>query len=139
MLEQTPYGPVLPTAPSIFIIEDSPDIQESLKQLFDFEGYQSEVASNGQEALEILTANADKGIIPDLILLDLMMPIMDGPHFRQKQLELSDKRLSEIPVVVMTADGHIAEKSDKIGGKAFLKKPVDIDVLLNTVHRLCAS
>lgn len=116
--------------PSILIVEDSLDIQESLKQLFESENYDVQIASHGQEALDYLRSGAKH---PNIILLDLMMPIMDGYEFRK--IQYLDEALSRIPVVIMTADGHVEEKSAKLGGAAFLKKPVDIDIILNTVYK----
>jgi CheY-like chemotaxis protein len=118
-----------PAKPCILIVEDSIDIQDSLKQLFESEKYQVEVASNGQEALDYLHAHP----APHIILLDLMMPVMDGYEFRRAQD--ADPKLIEIPVVIMTADGHIEEKAPGLGARAFLKKPVDIDVILETIQK----
>lgn len=119
-----------PATPSILIVEDSLDIQDSLKQLFESENYDVHVTSNGQEALTYLRSGAKH---PNVILLDLMMPVMDGYEFRKTQM--LDEVLSKIPVVIMTADGHVEEKSGKLAGAAFLKKPVDIDIILNTVFK----
>jgi CheY-like chemotaxis protein len=72
-----------------------------------------------------------------LIILDLMMPVMDGFQFRAAQIR--ETRLAEIPVVIMTADGHTDEKRSKIGAQAALKKPADIHTILTVVRDLCRA
>ncbi len=113
----------------IFLIEDSPEIQLLLERLLKEEGYFITTARNGKEAMAIL--NSDE-TLPDLILLDLMMPVMDGYEFRKVQMKTEGIR--EIPTVVMTADRDIDTKSKSLQAQGFLKKPfVDIDVILDTV------
>lgn len=116
----------------ILIIEDSMDIQLVLKQLFDMEGYDVECVANGQDAL-ILLNRTDR--LPDLIFLDLMMPVMDGFEFRSEQMK--DARLAQIPVVVMSADGNLSAKRGRLSGAEAIKKPVDMDVLLEMTRRYC--
>ena len=112
----------------ILIIEDDKDILEVLKDLLESEGYQVSTAENGQEAMDLLEKIPS---LPGLILVDLMMPIMDGFQFREKQK--NHPRVKNIPVVVMSADGHIEQKRERIGVKVFLKKPLDLDVVLNAI------
>lgn len=118
----------------LFIVEDAIDIQTLLRKLFELEGYQVVCASNGKEALEKLQTLEE---LPHLILLDLMMPVMDGYEFREKQKQFD--RLSQIPIVIMTADGDIQARKGRIEAIGFLRKPVDIDTLLATVKRHCES
>ena len=75
-------------------------------------------------------------ILPNLILLDLMMPIKDGFEFRVEQL--SNRRFAAIPVVVVTADGYSSERKDKLQAKAIVKKPVDIGRLVEVGRQHCA-
>ncbi|MEW6056266.1 MAG: response regulator [Bdellovibrionota bacterium] len=117
----------------IFVVEDDEDIARNIVDLLEAEGYTVEHACDGKVALEKLRACRN---LPDLILLDLMMPTMDGFRFRQEQE--SDPRFGAIPVVVMTADGHIEAKKQKIGAKAFVRKPIDIDTILGVVERFVA-
>lgn len=112
----------------ILIVEDDEAIREALKIALEFDDYRVKEASNGQEALDILKG----GYRPCLILLDLMMPVMDGWEFA-KVLE-SDPNLSQIPVVVCTA---IAEKAKMIKAKLVIKKPVDIELVLSVAKRFC--
>jgi CheY-like chemotaxis protein len=120
-------------AKRLLIVEDAIDIQTLLRRLFEMEGYTVQCASNGQEAIEVLQQTQD---LPSLILLDLMMPVMDGFEFRQKQKQVDD--WSSIPTVVMTADGDAQSPRLKIEATGFLRKPVDIDTLLSTAERYCA-
>lgn len=117
---------------SILIVEDDRAIAESLKELLETEGYRVHCATNGKKALELLRAG---GKYPNLIVLDLMMPQMDGYQFRAEQ-EM-DPLLAHIPVVLMTADGQIEAKTYKIGAKAYLNKPLDIDQVLAAVRKNC--
>lgn len=104
-------------------------IRESLAELLEMEGYCVDRASNGQEAINHLNAVA---ILPDLILLDLMMPVKDGFQFRKEQQ--SNLRLLSIPIIIMSADGKVTEKQRIIGSIAYVKKPIDINQVLHLIH-----
>lgn len=91
------------------------------------EGYEVLFAGNGREALDLLHGSKR----PQLILLDLMMPVMDGFMFREIQRTLPG--VSEIPILIMSADGNIAPKKAVIGARDYLRKPVDIDELLERI------
>jgi CheY-like chemotaxis protein len=113
----------------VLIVEDDADLREMMDQLLTLEGYQPETATNGKEALDYLKG----GGRPDLILLDLMMPVMDGWEFRRRQRE--DPQLSQLPVVVLSA--LEPSRAVDLGGAAFLKKPLDFDRLLELVRKYC--
>jgi CheY-like chemotaxis protein len=114
----------------ILIVEDSEDVQMLLGRFLENEGYTVVYANNGREALEYLRKSEE---VPGVILLDLMMPGMDGYEFRREQ-ELHAPTAS-IPVVVMTADGNIQSKAMKIGANGFLRKPfTDLDLISQTVE-----
>lgn len=115
----------------ILLVEDDHDIRDSMVELLTDAGYGVATAGNGAEALAYLAAQPR----PHLILLDLMMPVMDGFTFREEQQKNAD--WSRIPVVVMSADGHVIEKQARTGAADYLKKPVDIDDLLHTIARNC--
>ena len=83
----------------ILIVEDDAPIQSALASLLDDEGYEVSLANDGEEALNRMEGDA----LPDLILLDLRMPVMDGWEFRSAQKR--DSRLAQVPVVVLSADG----------------------------------
>jgi CheY-like chemotaxis protein len=115
---------------SVLVVEDDEDIVENLKLLLEGEGLRVECAANGLAALEAL-AHADP--LPSVILLDLMMPVMDGFEFREAQL--ADPRIAAVPVVLMTADGHLTEKSARMKADGGINKPFDIADLVGLVAR----
>lgn len=115
----------------VLVIEDDPYIRAAVSEVLQLEGYSVLSAENGEIALERLRKDRET----DLILLDLLMPIKDGFQFRLEQEE--DPRIAEIPVILMSADENIVEKKIRIGAKAYLKKPIDMDKLLDTVKQHC--
>jgi two-component system, chemotaxis family, chemotaxis protein CheY len=116
----------------ILVVDDDPDVREVLQQFLTLEGYEVSTAANGREALERLHT----GQLPGLILLDLMMPEMDGFAFRAQQR--SDPALAPIPVVIITA-GHDAKRSAaKLGVSEWMFKPVEFDQLVGMASRYCA-
>jgi len=111
----------------ILVVEDDTSIRELLVELLESEGYTVASAVNGLEGLKYLqTANK-----PDLILIDLMMPVMDGYSFRTEQLK--NPEWSEIPTVVMSAEANAKEKMKNFNITAFLSKPVELETILRTV------
>lgn len=115
---------------SVLVVEDDLDIRETFQQLLEIEGYRVLTAGNGQEGIDVLK-RADE--LPCLILLDLMMPVMNGWEFLEVQK--SDPKIARIPVVVVTAAGK--EKERTVSAAGFLKKPIELDTLLATVARYC--
>jgi CheY-like chemotaxis protein len=116
----------------VLVVDDDPDICAALQMVLQVYGYHVTTASDGAEALHKLRG----GEVPSIILLDLMMPGMDGVQFRSEQLR--DPELATIPVVVLSGGGDVAAKAAAIGVEG-LAKPVDLDVLLDRVRRLgCA-
>jgi CheY-like chemotaxis protein len=120
------------SAKKILVVEDDQGIRETLIELLGAEGYLVLSASDGLEALQVLRQANPK---PDLILLDIMMPVMDGLNFRVEQLK--DSSISGVPVVVMSADQKIIEKKEKIGAIGHIKKPLDLDVFLGALKKYC--
>lgn len=112
---------------SILIVEDDKSICDILKEILIDEGYNVSTAQNGKEALEYLQNNTH----PDLILLDVMMPIMDGITFRKAQL--NNPQISQIPVIIMSADINIVSKIDSLNNQGFIKKPLEIDDLIKKI------
>jgi len=115
-------GPVL-------LVEDDLDIAEAILDVLMDEGYQVAHATNGREALELLHSQPR----PAVILLDLMMPEMDGPQFRAEQLR--DPALSSIPVVVLSADRLVAQKAHELGVWGYVTKPLQPDQLVAIVEQ----
>src|SRR5215204_3455639 len=105
-------------AAQILVVEDDADAQDMVAELLRDEGYTVATANDGLEALAYLEASPTK---PSLILLDLMMPNMDGAQFRMEQLKAA--RLATIPVALLSAKNDVAEVAEAIGADAFMQKP----------------
>jgi CheY-like chemotaxis protein len=116
--------------PTVFVIEDDVDTRDMLARFLELEGYQVHAAANGRQALDLLASGASACVI----VLDLMMPVMDGWEFRRRQVE--DTRLKDIPTIVVSAAGR--ERLAQISANAYLSKPVDMDELLQQVSQFCA-
>lgn len=117
----------LSETPHVLVIEDDLSTREVLSLLLRDEGFDVATAGDGLAALERLR----HGEHPDLILLDLMMPIMDGWQFRREQL--CDPRLADIPVIVCSAVGRDSQRADGLQALAYLGKPVDPSELIAVV------
>jgi CheY-like chemotaxis protein len=114
----------------VLVVEDDVDILRAIVQVLEDEGLPVRAAENGQVALAKLRA-ADAAR-PCVILLDLMMPVMDGWTFRASQLR--DPSLAHIPVVLLTADGGAMEQAEIARASGALRKPVDLGLLLETLR-----
>jgi CheY-like chemotaxis protein len=123
--------PYVSSKSPLLIVEDDFDIRDTLAQILEEEGYRVLGASNGQEALDQLK----NGEVPCLILLDLMMPVMNGWQFRAEQLK--DPRLAAIPVVIISADAAVHEKVGSLSAVAVMKKPIQLERLLEIVGKYC--
>jgi len=113
----------------VLIVEDDEDLREMMAQLLTLEGFQTAAVANGREALDYL----HQATRPDVILLDLMMPIMDGWEFRRRQQ--ADPVLAPVPVIVLSALDQA--RAANLNATAFLKKPLDFDRLLTLVRSHC--
>lgn len=116
----------------ILVIDDDPDIRETLIEVLEDAGHETLAAANGNEALRTLRTTESP---PCLILLDLMMPIMDGRTFREEQLK--DPALAAIPVVVLSAFRDAADTANELSAQAHLPKPVSLDALMRVVDTYC--
>jgi CheY-like chemotaxis protein len=114
---------------TILIVEDDLDTREMLGRFLELEGYSVETAINGREALERL----EEGARACVILLDLMMPVMDGWQFRREQVQKQE--LAAIPVIVVSAAGR--DRIQQIHANGYLSKPVDLDELLTQIRQYC--
>jgi CheY-like chemotaxis protein len=108
----------------VLLIEDDADLRESLAEVLANKGYEVKTAIHGEAALEALR----EGDLPSVILLDLMMPVMNGWEFRLQQL--SDPRLAAIPTVIMSA---VASQAGNMGAVATLSKPVNLPALVSVL------
>ncbi|HLG18633.1 MAG TPA: response regulator [Bdellovibrionota bacterium] len=116
---------------SILVLEDDPTIRLALAELFKMEGFAAEMAEHGMDALRRIK----NGYRPCLIILDLMMPNMDGIQFMDEIRRIPGA--ADTPVVVLSGDGRAKEK---IAGRKVaetITKPVDIDRLIDLARRYC--
>jgi CheY-like chemotaxis protein len=122
-----------PVAKLILIVDDDVDVATSMADVLEAEGYRVTLAANGKEALDVLRREDD----PDLILLDVMMPVMDGWRFREEQQKLP--AVASIPVITVTADGNARQKAAAMKAADYLEKPFTVDRLLDVVERVCGT
>jgi len=118
----------------VLIVDDDEDIRESLVDFLEDHGYEAVGAVHGRDALDKLLSHA---LEPCVIILDLMMPVMDGKEFREEQL--GDPGISNIPVVVISAYKDVAENAKSLNVTSHLAKPLDLSTLLLAVQKYCPS
>ena len=110
----------------VLVVDDDEDMQELLQAALEIEDYEVVTAEDGVDALQKLDAG-----LPDLILLDLMMPRMDGYTFAE---ELGKRRLpSPIPIIVLSADVNAGQRVQQMGAESYITKPFDLMDLLGQV------
>jgi CheY-like chemotaxis protein len=117
----------------VLVVEDDFLIRESLLEILQDNGFQVAGASHGKDALAHLETT---DIRPCVILLDLMMPVMDGRAFREEQLRRA--AIADIPVVVVSAHHDVAEQVKDLKATSFLRKPVKLAELLRVVRECCS-
>jgi CheY-like chemotaxis protein len=115
---------------AVLIVDDDRDIRETLEEILSYEGYAVATARNGADALEKARA-----LRPELILLDLFMPVMDGAEFRRRQR--ADPDIGDIPVIVVSAAAGLEDRVQALGVAEHLEKPLQIDRLFEVVARYC--
>ena len=116
------------------IVDDDPNVVEGLVEVLESEGYEVQSAANGKAALDQLRG----GLRPCVILLDLMMPVMDGWDFRHAQM--GDDDLKTIPVAILSAAGFSANTvRAQFGGVEYVTKPFEVTSFVATVRRLCRN
>ena len=111
----------------VLIVEDDRDMREGLARILAAEGIETHTAANGLAALDLL----QDGWRPDVIVLDLMMPVMSGTEFRTAQL--ADPGLAAIPVVVVSGRHDLADAAPRLRPAAILQKPFSMRAFLATV------
>ena len=128
----TPHGDE--TDRPVLVVDDEPDVRDAAVAIFENEGYPTIAAENGRQAIDMLKSGA---VRPCAIVLDLMMPVMDGWAFRAAQM--TDERLASIPVIVVSAAGRPAVTAavDAMHAVAGVAKPVDWREMLRLVDRYC--
>ena len=119
------------TPKHVLVVEDDFDIRDLLVLILNNHGYHAAGVSNGQEAL----AHLKQTQVIDLILLDLIMPIMDAWEFRARQQR--HPQFNAIPVVLLSATDEVGEHVTPLQAAGYLRKPIDFGALLETVGRYC--
>ena len=115
----------------VLVVDDDPDIRGTLVDVLELRGYRATAAANGQEAL----AQLRRGLRPCVILLDLMMPVMNGWEFRGEQRR--DEALAALPVVILSGDATTARKAADLGVPEYLRKPLELAAVLDVVKQHC--
>ena len=115
----------------VLIVDDDPDLQDAICDTLEGDGHAAICVSNGRQALDYLQTGAPTC----LILLDLMMPVMNGWEFREQQL--LDAAIASIPVVVISA--HDGGERPGLSPDGFLRKPIRAEDLLSTVAKFCGK
>jgi DNA-binding response OmpR family regulator len=109
---------------AVLVVDDETDIREAVSEVLADEGFEVYGAQDGAEALRKARAHH-----PVLVLLDLMMPGMNGWEFRAAQMD--DPELSRIPVIVLSALGHVAG----MDADGYIQKPFEMDELISAVRQ----
>ena len=115
----------------VLVVDDDYAVLDAIKDVLEDEGYEVCLAANGLEALKELR----RGGPPCVILLDLMMPVMNGWEFRREQLQ--DQALAGIPTIIVTAHSKPEESVEELMVAACLRKPAQPNQLLETVGKYC--
>jgi DNA-binding response OmpR family regulator len=117
----------------ILTVDDDEGIRSSISQRLELEGFETVWAKNGRVALDYMKAMRDEDL-PDLILLDYQMPIMNGQEFCHEKARTP--RFANIPVVMMTAGGNLVNVMDKLqaGADGYMSKPMDDETIVKMVR-----
>jgi CheY-like chemotaxis protein len=118
----------------VLVVEDDADIRDALVEILQDEGYDVAAAGDGRQALDLL---ANQTPLADIILLDLMMPVMNGFQFREEQLKKPE--LARLPVLIVTADANAMAKAEALQAAGFIKKPLEIQTLIDTIERILSQ
>lgn len=116
----------------VLVVDDDAEIRHTIIEVLEDAGYEAHGAADGVEALAQLRDPQDRWCV---VLLDLMMPNMDGRAFRAEQL--LDPALSPIPVVIVSAMSDVAEAAAELNVSAHMTKPITLESLVNVVDRFC--
>ena len=122
------------SAASILVIDDDLDIRNAIADVLTDEGYHTVTAADGARGLEFLRAQSS---YPSLIILDLRMPGMDGQQVGEALR--GDPKLKAIPIVLVSADANVKKVALELGAIGYLRKPMEMDLLLEIVATACAA
>ena len=117
---------------TVLVVDDDPDTLDAIATIIEDAGYDVMRAGNGREALQELKDSQGRC---DLILLDLLMPVMNGWDFRRRQRETP--AFADIPVFLMSAGAHLAVVREELQASGSVAKPVDEEEILDVVRRQC--
>jgi CheY-like chemotaxis protein len=120
----------------VLVVEDDVDVRQSILLALELEKYEVFEAGNGQEALQFLTTCTPLQK-PGCIILDLMMPVMDGLKFLELITTVYAGVLDDIPIIITTARGNSQDKLQLPHTVARIQKPMDIDELFEVVEKYC--
>lgn len=116
-----------PDSRTVLVVDDDQDLRSLLALVLEEEGYHVETAADGQQGLDAVNRE-----MPDLILLDMKMPVMDGWEFAK---EFRARFERQAPIVVLTAAADAKKRAEETGAVDWIGKPFDLDTLLNIVGR----
>ena len=120
-----------PREAPILVVDDDPEIRQMIQWALEDEGWTVQTAADGRQALEQATRSR-----PSLVVLDMGLPLVDGTGVASG---LRAAYGAAIPIVVVTADGRAAEKADRVGARAHLAKPFEIEALCDVVRTALAA
>jgi CheY-like chemotaxis protein len=118
---------------AVLVVEDDADVRAAIGLLLETHGFPVIEAEHGAAALDALRGNHGVGVV----LLDLMMPVMDGWTFRD--LQRREPAIATVPVVVVSADATARDTARELRADAWIAKPVDFDRLVEVVRRYCSG
>jgi len=116
-------------ADALLVVEDDDDIRTNLVEILTYNGYRAAPVANGAEALAYLTIHPP----PRLILLDLMMPVMDG--WEVMHALVANAALAHVPVIVLSGAGDLMQEVQLLGAVACIGKPFNVGALLDAIER----
>jgi CheY-like chemotaxis protein len=115
----------------VLVVDDDVDVREALAEILGDLDYNPVLVTNGEDALHYLRTTATR---PCLILLDIMMPHMDGREFRAAQR--GDPKLAAIPVVILSAHANVGETATELGVSHFVRKPFELEELIAAIDEV---
>jgi CheY-like chemotaxis protein len=121
----------MPQSKHVLVVEDDPAGRAALALILSHVGHDVRCAADGKEALDELRAHR-----PDVVLLDLLLPKVDGWEFRRRQQQ--DPDLAGVPVVVLSGGGPARRRGDLLGDVPWLPKPVEVECLLAAIEHATA-